>query len=471
MRDRKAHIFLSYRRADSAAVVDHLYDRLVARYGRECIFRDIDNIPLGKDFRDHIGTVIGGCDIVLAIIGPCWHGGRGASANRILREDDPVRIEIEVAIEAGALVIPILVGGAEMPNRQKVPPSLHGLPALNAATLATGRDFEHHLTLLFKKLDEALQGSGKSVLQKPNWLRPATAAAAVIAVTPLLLFAASAPFGIAFGPGIVPAGVVVMALATAGLLVLFFLDWSFSGRIAWASAKGRAYLVGGLLFVLLLPALFWAGSRIADAMPIRDTRHLSKRLLVEFDKARSQMISTGHGDFAASREIVDAMREIDPDSGIAWYFAGEILRLSNPQLFDAQSCFRGWPPDRIGSLDAFQQDFFRYIDNDASSSEATRSPDWGTEICYAASGQGYCPQRTAWIYQLLAHDSFLDASARQGDARLTRLRNAREYVGKALRYDRPEGGSGFTQCMDSTDLRNQIDSALTASGDRVTAQR
>jgi hypothetical protein len=46
-------------------------------------FRDIGNIPLGIDYRKYINDVLGGTDILLAIIGPDWAGktpdGRTAS--------------------------------------------------------------------------------------------------------------------------------------------------------------------------------------------------------------------------------------------------------------------------------------------------------------------------------------------------------------------------------------------------------
>ena len=90
MQDRRGRIFLSYRRADSAAVVDHLYDRLVARYGRQCLFRDLDDIPLGQNFRSHVREELARCDIVLAVIGRNWSGGKAASASRIMRDNDPV---------------------------------------------------------------------------------------------------------------------------------------------------------------------------------------------------------------------------------------------------------------------------------------------------------------------------------------------------------------------------------------------
>ncbi len=37
-------IIISYRREDSGVITGRIFDRLVARYGRDAIFRDIDNI-------------------------------------------------------------------------------------------------------------------------------------------------------------------------------------------------------------------------------------------------------------------------------------------------------------------------------------------------------------------------------------------------------------------------------------------
>ncbi|HEY0327301.1 MAG TPA: toll/interleukin-1 receptor domain-containing protein [Allosphingosinicella sp.] len=470
MRDRRAHIFLSYRRADSAAIVDHLYDRLVAKYGRDCIFRDIDDIPLGKDFRDHIRSVIGSCDIVLTIIGPSWHGRRGAANDRISRGDDPVRTEIEVALEAGALVIPLLVGGAEMPEPGKLPPTLQDLSTLNAATLGTGLDFEHHLGVLFKKLDEAFRLRGKAVVRRPEWLKPAAMGAGIVALTPLLLFSASALLAIPFGAGVVPVGIIIAAAAAALALTLFLVIWILSGRIGWALLRERPYVAGLGLFVVALPACHWLGSAFAEAIPIRDTPHLSRQLLVAFGEARTQLTSTGRGDFTEARRIVDAIREIDPQNGIGWYFAGEIERVDNPRLFDPKSCFRGWPRGTTGSLAAYQQDFLRYLETERELGEMTRITDWGTEVCYSSSGRGYCPQRTAWIYHLLANDSFIEAGALEGAARAERLEDARNHVRQALRYNRPQGGSGFTQCTDSRDLLRQIEAALEGPGEAETGQ-
>ena len=47
-------ITISYRRDDSMDITGRIFDRLTSRYGRETVFRDIDSVPPGLDFREHI---------------------------------------------------------------------------------------------------------------------------------------------------------------------------------------------------------------------------------------------------------------------------------------------------------------------------------------------------------------------------------------------------------------------------------
>ena len=67
-------ITISYRRDDSLDITGRIFDRLTAHFGRDFIFRDIDNIPAGVDFRRHIDIVLDGSDVIIAIVGPRWIG-------------------------------------------------------------------------------------------------------------------------------------------------------------------------------------------------------------------------------------------------------------------------------------------------------------------------------------------------------------------------------------------------------------
>ncbi len=47
---QKGRIFISYRRADSQFAAGRIYDRLVAHFGEEAIFMDVEAIDGGVDF-------------------------------------------------------------------------------------------------------------------------------------------------------------------------------------------------------------------------------------------------------------------------------------------------------------------------------------------------------------------------------------------------------------------------------------
>lgn len=109
-------IIISYRRADSDAIAGRIKDRLASHFGESSIFMDIDSIPFGTDFRDYIRDALFDSDVLVAVVGPKWLGpGKGAHL-RIKEENDPIRIEVETALDRGIAVIPVLVNGALMPK-------------------------------------------------------------------------------------------------------------------------------------------------------------------------------------------------------------------------------------------------------------------------------------------------------------------------------------------------------------------
>jgi predicted ATPase/tetratricopeptide (TPR) repeat protein len=150
-----AKVLISYRRSDSAGIVGRIYDRLVARYGAEGVFLDVDKIPFGVDFREHVRERLAGADVVLAIVGSHWLGARHGHA-RIRDDDDPVRMEIEAALAAGTPLCPVLIDGARMPSERELPPTLSRFAYVNAAPLEAGRDFEHDVSRLIASLDALL---------------------------------------------------------------------------------------------------------------------------------------------------------------------------------------------------------------------------------------------------------------------------------------------------------------------------
>lgn len=154
--DRMPKIVISYRRSDTQAIAGRIYDRLVTHYGDESVFMDIDKIPIGTDFRQYIRDELRTADLFLAVIGPRWLGPRDDGRLRINDRADPVRVEIETALENGMPVIPVLVDGASMPPEEVLPDALKDFAFINAAMVDIGRDYRQHMERLIRGLDAIL---------------------------------------------------------------------------------------------------------------------------------------------------------------------------------------------------------------------------------------------------------------------------------------------------------------------------
>jgi formylglycine-generating enzyme required for sulfatase activity len=128
-----AKIFISYRREDSQHQADRLHAALSKRIPKRNIFIDVDNIPVGVDFVQHLDEQVGQCDVLLALIGPDWLEAKNPqTGNR--RLDDPkdfVRIEIAAALKRGIPVAPVLLDGAPFPPEHKLPEDLKALTRRN----------------------------------------------------------------------------------------------------------------------------------------------------------------------------------------------------------------------------------------------------------------------------------------------------------------------------------------------------
>lgn len=145
-------VFLSYRRDDTQAFVGRLSDRLGAEFGRDAIFLDVDAIPPGVDFRDHLSRAVRQCQVFIAIIGDRWIGAGDDGGRRLDDPADFVRTEIEQALAHGLPVIPLLVGHTPMPAVDDLPASLEMLAYRNALAIDPGRDFHHHADRLIQAI-------------------------------------------------------------------------------------------------------------------------------------------------------------------------------------------------------------------------------------------------------------------------------------------------------------------------------
>lgn len=136
MNSSSNRVFISYRRDDAAGYAGRLEEALERRLGRGSTFRDVLDIPPGEDFVAAIRARLAGAQAVLVLIGPRWAGGERPGPRRIDDAGDFVRLEVEVALDSGARVVPVLLPGAEMPAEADLPVSLKPLARRNALSLS-----------------------------------------------------------------------------------------------------------------------------------------------------------------------------------------------------------------------------------------------------------------------------------------------------------------------------------------------
>ena len=182
---------------------------------------------------------------------------------------------------------------------------------------------------------------------------------------------------------------------------------------------------------------------------------LAGKLHDDYDAAKRRLISNaGAADFSAASTDVKDLFAIDSDSGHALYYSGEIARVSNSSLFDAVSCVRAPPVAGKLALDSYEASFLLYLEKRRSLPEReTEGSDLQASAC-AGRARGFCLQRTAWIYHLLANDRYAEAVATSDPVdRATKSHDASFYSQEAMRLYSPPGQSrGFKQCTASETL-------------------
>ena len=149
--ERFKGVFISYRRDEAAAYARGLYDRLAARFGRERVFLDVENIGWGEDFVEAITSAAESCAVMIVLVSRKWARGPGERAGA----DDYVRLEVATALGRGIRVVPILIQGAAMPAAKELSEDLAPLLRRNALALSDTR-WERDVEDLIKSLENLL---------------------------------------------------------------------------------------------------------------------------------------------------------------------------------------------------------------------------------------------------------------------------------------------------------------------------
>lgn len=146
-------IFISYRRIDTLAWAGRLFADLRKSFGASQVFMDINGgIPRGADFEQVLTSALGGCDALLALIGPQWIGcTRSDGTRRLDAPDDWVRNEISTALRRNIPVMPVVLGGASLPDEATLPEDLRALRKRQQAEVTDTR-WDYDIGELIKDL-------------------------------------------------------------------------------------------------------------------------------------------------------------------------------------------------------------------------------------------------------------------------------------------------------------------------------
>lgn len=167
---KKGKIFISYRRSDSEDATSLIEDRLTHRFGREQVFRDAHSIPLGEDFPKFILDEVSRCDVFIVVIGKSWLDilEDNQAVRRLDNPKDWVRVEIETALKFEKQVIPVLVGGASLPQKNRLAPSLQPLVDRNKADVRSAPDFKNDINRLIEAIEEYFVKNNLALIDDPK---------------------------------------------------------------------------------------------------------------------------------------------------------------------------------------------------------------------------------------------------------------------------------------------------------------
>src|SRR5262249_35898486 len=104
-------ILVSYRHSDSATSSGRLFRALAAEFGKEQVLIDFQTATVGPGAQPlDVSQVVSQCRAVVVVIGGKWLAADEAGGVSLLGDPgDPVRREVEVALQADRIVIPVLV--------------------------------------------------------------------------------------------------------------------------------------------------------------------------------------------------------------------------------------------------------------------------------------------------------------------------------------------------------------------------
>lgn len=127
-------VFINYRGSDEAWAATVVSQVWAERIGEQRVFLDNRSIRLGRPFDEELLNAVEDSAVLLAVIGHHWYGAQPDGRRLIDDENDWVRREICHALSHKVPVVPILVDGMKLLDRD-LPDALKELSRLQYSSI------------------------------------------------------------------------------------------------------------------------------------------------------------------------------------------------------------------------------------------------------------------------------------------------------------------------------------------------
>ena len=163
-----SRVFVSYRHEDTEADAGRLYDTLAAELGPEALYKDVENIAIGRSWKRAVREALADSAAVLLVIGPDW------------RLSDAIEFELQLALASDVPVVPILVRKADLIEATEgLPPPLSEISERRAVVVnhaSWSRDCRELLDMLKLVLADPARArvlieppDPRALLDEANW--------------------------------------------------------------------------------------------------------------------------------------------------------------------------------------------------------------------------------------------------------------------------------------------------------------
>ena len=270
-------IFINYRRGDHIDMVSVLDNRLAQHFGRDQVFLDVSSIPPGAQYPDVLKKRLLSCDVVLAVIHAQWLTECSANGTRRLDDEgDWVRQELELALQGGKKIIPVLLRDVPMPGAGDLPESICDVVDWLAHRIrvdSPNSDIEELISQI--ECDVAPIWTPSDAIetvtswQPGRWLTILTAALAIVVLAaPSVLALNTAPPARGFGEASLVLGFAIFSLllmcaplGAVAVVMLFRSSINFVERDLHGVSAGeynKRVMMPLIVVMLAPPLLIWA---------------------------------------------------------------------------------------------------------------------------------------------------------------------------------------------------------------------